>query len=145
VARGALIRTIVAMSAIAVFPAVSYSARASKPRWLCSAHASSCATLIIHAYRATGGCFLEGEQPCVDPEKVVPATRPLRIEKRGPPPRGKVLSSWVTEEHELRVVPGRYRVYVIRRAGFSAPASNTPTVTVSAGQTLEITLGLIRH
>ena len=137
-----------ALLGIAAMPAVSYSAHVKKPHWLCGARPSECATLIVHT-RLVGCPLVTGEcqpQPLRNPKA-------LRISKLGSGPRcdngklprcwGTVLGNWYTEAHEVRVAPGHYGIAALESDSPSARLvhrSFSQEVTVSAGQTLEVTL-----
>jgi hypothetical protein len=142
-----------AMLAIAAIPSVSSSAPLKKPPWLCSAHASRCATLIVHLEgfgcgHPTPGEAGERERPCRYPEEL-PA---LRVSKLGSGPRcpderprcwGEVLGNWYTEHHKVYVAPGHYGIAALESAEPTAEVlgrSESEEVMVTAGETLEVTL-----
>jgi hypothetical protein len=135
---------VAALLGIAAIPAVSYSAQATEPSWLCSSSAAGCATLIVHP-------VTRGEKPG-GPEFFPEEGAALRIAKLGSRRRctgsyrrcpGKVLGKWYTNELTLRVAPGRYRITKIESASPSARrVSHSPSteVSVRAGQTLDVTV-----
>lgn len=111
----------------------------------CARKTSKCGTLIIHVYRV-----LSGPNQLPGHEQPVPTrpdeSQPLRIEKLEEPAgegsSDKVHSSWITEEHRLRVDPGRYRIEVIDVTATGPYAYDSKNVAVGAGQTLQVTLDI---
>lgn len=160
--RKALIGIIAAMLGIAAIPAVTYSAPAGQRHGQDAAKSSkarSCgkgkvrkngkcakrspppealsATLIVHVYESYGAdCKREAAEndecgPSLD------EAAPLRISRLGR--NRQVVSSIDSKNHTVHVTPGLYEVAL---AGHIRP--EPLRVTVSAGQTVEVTLEIIR-
>jgi hypothetical protein len=93
--------------------------------------AKKCATLIVHVYSTAGRELLPGE-----PLRVPDESARLRITQIGP--RGSAPRSWTTSDRTMHVVPGRYEI------AFAARTAGEPrSVTMKAGQTLEVTLTIL--
>jgi hypothetical protein len=130
------VAVLAAVLGIAAIPAASYPAHAAKHQAGCAAKAPRCATLIVHVYGG-GGPRPTPEELSRFPNGRPLAGQPLRIARLGPDAR--VHSSRITQRHTLRLSPGRYGVAAMS-GGFGTEVLATKKVTLSAGQTLEITL-----
>jgi hypothetical protein len=116
---------------IAAMPAVSYSARAKqassgKPPWLCSTEASNCGT--VHAVVWVRGGKRDQGRRRLEPDF------PVQITTQ--PTNGGV-RTFHSRSHTVELTPGTYRVAAATRN------STRAQVTVSAGQTQEVTLTAI--
>ena len=94
-----------------------------RPAWLCSPEASNCGTVHVLVW-VEGGKRREGRR------RLEPGF-PVQITKR--PPNGGV-RTFHTQSHTVELTPGTYRVAAATRSSTQAQ------VTVSAGQTQEVTL-----
>jgi hypothetical protein len=125
---GALIGMMLAILGVAVVAAPTDARGAKTPRVLCAAkNAPDCGTVLVHVY-GVGGPHPGGQHP--------QEGHALHIAKLGP--RGEVLGSVTTGRHRVSLLPGRYDVAVNTSA--TPPRGESATVTLSAGQTQEVTL-----
>lgn len=121
---------------IVAIPAVSYSAKAKKPQWLCSLQAPTCATLVVHVY------FKSALRPRHKAEVRLLEHFLLRLEKQG---EKCSLRCFYTRHDTESLAPGSYEVAAVstNRARTQSRPYDSEVVTVSAGQTQEVTLRIV--
>ena len=116
------------------------------PSWVCSSSATECATLIVHTWERAEGKglhFYLREEGALRIVKLGSGRRCGPHPHQGVYPRcwGKALGNWYTDEHTLRLAPGRYGIAEIESATPTARIlrkSTSKEVTVRARQTVKV-------
>ena len=130
-----------AVVGIAAMPAVSSSANAKKPHWLCPLHAPTCATVVVHVY------FKAASRPRHKAEVRLLERFLLHVGQQGEKCGTQSTDAsrcFYTKNDTLGLAPGSYEVAAVEtnRARTQSRAYDSKVVTVDAGQTLEVTLDI---
>jgi hypothetical protein len=125
----------------------------TKPSWLCSAEESQCGTIHVLVY-TVGGVRRLAEGPPRGPQEHPRLLIGTPGERCGTNAIDMSRNCFFTEEDLLNLVPGSYEVAVVegfprpywvstratREKGFGTHVYDSQTVTVSTGQSQEVTL-----